>query len=311
MSLSLKESQNITKMTDIMYDFLPGSGRAQWASHVTFRSVADRVGVGSFCQAGSKRPMLQALLEKTLDIQKGKFENLVVEIIRAGIPYRQKNNNPITFEEIEQLNSIILNIGFKFPDLWDSGFLASLPREVGNVPPPSNDSAVQLSKTLAELKGHFDELSSMVDRSKAGLSLEKLLVQLFKAYGLEPRNPFRVTGEQIDGSFEFEHNYYLIEAKWERNRLPVADLVVFGAKIAGKSAITRGVFIAINGISQPAQTAIATGKQPNFFVMDGYDLYMILSEEIRLDDFLRRRIRLLAEEGLIVMPYSDLMAHSN
>jgi hypothetical protein len=40
--------------------------------------------------------------------------------------------------------------------------------------------------------------------------------------------------------------------------------------------------------------------------MDGYDLMMILSEAIGLPEFLRRRIRRLAEEGRVCVPFNEL-----
>lgn len=43
--------------------------------------------------------------------------------------------------------------------------------------------------------------------------------------------------------------------------------------------------------------------------MNGHDLMMILSGAITLPNFLRRRIRLLAEEGKVCVPFSDLTAH--
>lgn len=84
------------------------------------------------------------------------------------------------------------------------------------------------------------------------------------------------------------------ESKWENTPLPEADLLIFRGKIEGKSTFTRGVFIALNDISMPARDAITRGKAPSFFVMNGHDLMMILSEAISLmTDFLRKRVRLL------------------
>jgi hypothetical protein len=40
--------------------------------------------------------------------------------------------------------------------------------------------------------------------------------------------------------------------------------------------------------------------------MNGYDLMMILSEVISLTDFLKKRVRLLGEEGRVCVPFSDL-----
>jgi hypothetical protein len=145
------------------------------------------------------------------------------------------------------------------------------------------------------------------DRNKAGLALEHLLNRLFTIFQLQPRLPFCVVGEQIDGSFELDGEIYLLESKWEKERLPEAHLLVFRGKIEGKSAFNRGVFIALNDISLPARDAITRGKSPLFFVVNGYDLTMILSEVMTLTDFLRKRFRLLAEEGRVCVPFSELM----
>ena len=126
MSLSLKESRAIGEMAELLYDFLPGSGSAQWKGHVSFKTVAEKVGVGDFWQPGSKIPMITNLLERTLDLRRGRFEPLILEVVRAGLIYRQKQGNPVTPEEIDKLNGMILEVGFKFPDLWDPDFKASL-----------------------------------------------------------------------------------------------------------------------------------------------------------------------------------------
>ena len=40
--------------------------------------------------------------------------------------------------------------------------------------------------------------------------------------------------------------------------------------------------------------------------MDGHDLMMVLSEAVSLTDLLRQRVRLLAEEGRVCAPLSEL-----
>jgi hypothetical protein len=162
------------------------------------------------------------------------------------------------------------------------------------------------SQELGKLKEEFFRLATESDRSKAGLALEQLLNRLFELFQLHPRQPFRIVGEQIDGSFELEGQIYLLEAKWEKHPLPEADLLIFRGKIEGKSTFTRGVFIALNDVSLPARDAITRGKAPSFFVVNGHDLIMILSETMSLTDFLRKRVRLLAEEGCVCVPFLEL-----
>jgi hypothetical protein len=125
-ALSLKETRAISGLADTLYEFLPGSGRAMWRGHVNFGTVAAKVGVGDFWQGGSKKPVINFLLSQTLEYRRGAFQNLILEIVRCGLIYRQKQHKPITITEIDDLNGHILELGFKFPELWDKEFRASL-----------------------------------------------------------------------------------------------------------------------------------------------------------------------------------------
>ena len=285
--------------------------------HVSFKTVAENVGVGDFWQPGSKSPMIIALIEKTFSHRVGRLEPLILEIVRGGLRYRQKQGTPVTAEEIDRLNGFILDLGFKFPDLWDQDFRASLHIDAGerarrNV--SSEDAAEKLRETgrchrsarLEEQKRQFFALHQAVDRRSAGIALEDILNQLFELNGLKPREPFRVVGEQIDGSFELDHEIYLLEAKWQQDPTQEKDLLVFRGKVEGKSKYTRGVFISVNGFTKDAGVAITKGKEACFFMMDGYDLLMVLEDNIDLIHFLRLRQRILAEEGAVTVPYNQL-----
>lgn len=321
MPLPLKQSRAAREMADLLYDFLPGSGSSGWRGHVSFRTVAEKVGVGDFWQPGSKTPMIAALIERTLEFRRGRFEPLMLEIVRAGLTYRQKQGNPVKPEDIQKLNGLILEVGFKFPDLWDQEFIASLRADGTSRAQEHVEQAIQQDKLrvtersqrsveLENLKREFFALHEAEDRNKAGLQLEGVLSRLFHLHALAPREPFRLVGEQIDGSFVLDHEVYLLEAKWQQLPSPEADLLVFRGKVEGKSKFTRGVFVSVNGISREAADAITQGKQPSFFVIDGYDLTMLLEDNIDLPDFLRARQRLLAEEGKVVVPFSQLTIRS-
>jgi hypothetical protein len=122
----------------------------------------------------------------------------------------------------------------------------------------------RISRALVELKEEFVHLTAETDRNKAGLAFESFLNRLFDTFQLKPRLPFRVVGEQIDGSFELDSQIYLLELKWENHPLPEAPLLAFRGKIEGKSTFTRGMFVAVNGINFQARDAITRGKQPSF-----------------------------------------------
>lgn len=317
MGFSLKEHNAITGMADVLYEFLPGSGSSQWRRHVTFGSIAAKVGVGDNWPGGSKKPAIVHLLSQTFERDRSLFRPLILEVVRAGIVYRQSKSNPISPCEIDILNGHILDLGFKFPELWDPDFRRSLGLNPERRAKERIEEVIQQERlketarnehqsTLEKLKLEFLSLHSQTDRAQAGFALERLLNQLFALFDLRPRQPFRVTGEQIDGSFELDHEVYLLEAKWEQSLLSEGPLLVFRGKIEGKSSITRGVFICLNGISVPAKTAITQGKQPTFFVVDGHDLMMILCGAADLVEFLRQRRRLLGEEGLVCVPFGQI-----
>lgn len=318
MGLSLKQANAVQALARAVQDFLPGSGARQWKGHITFGTVANQVGVGEFwTNTGSKVPRLVYLLENTLVHRQQRFERLVVAIVKEGLRYRNTDGQRITADEIRIINGHILDLGFKFPELWDESFLNALTlddvsRARSNVASMQRENELRTSdreqqlRALVGLRGDLEALFVEPDRRKAGFALEKLLNRLFDLFDLAPREPFKVIGEQIDGSFELDHEVYLLEAKWEQASLAEKELLVFRGKIEGKSSYTRGMFLAMNGITKEAETAIRVGKQPTFFIVTGHDLMMILQGARPLDDFLRRRRRLLAEEGAVAATFDRL-----
>jgi hypothetical protein len=317
MAISLKESAACAEMARLLYSFLPGSGAGFWKGHVSFSTVANQLELGDFWQGGSKEPAIARLLELTLEHRRGMFERLVTSIVKEGLKYRQRDGEPVQRTEIEDLNGIILRVGFKFPDLWDTHFLQSLHEPRLNEAAVEHNEAVHETtnhtdtepglKLLQDLESRFYSLCSLGNRQQAGLELEKLLNELFRLSGLEPRSPFRVTGEQIDGSFCLDNEIYLLEAKWHKDPCNEKELLAFRGKISGKSQFTRGVFLSIQGISKEAQQAITSGKQPNFFCMDGWDLTIVLQGRIRLDALLRMKMRQLCEEGRVMISAEEIL----
>lgn len=315
-ALSLTQTQAISELANHLYEFLPGS--SAWSGTYTFAHAASECEVGAFWQGGSKLPALTNLLEKTLEKSPRSFCPLIQRIVRNGIKYRTKKCNPLTRSDIATLNALVQKVGFKIPELWDPAFLHSLPQpqaEPARQPvadatnePAREDNRRQFEANIAELRTKFLELQAASDRNAAGLSLERVLNDLFALYDLEPNEPFRVVGEQIDGSFLLDSEVYLLEAKWTASPVGESELLVFRGKIEGKSSFTRGLFISINGFSQPATQAIKAGKQPTFVMMDGADLYRVLEGHLQLDVLLRRKIRRLAERGEPFVPISELFA---
>lgn len=143
-----------------------------------------------------------------------------------------------------------------------------------------------------------------LDPHPRGYAFEKFLKRLFDAYGLEARDAFKLTGEQIDGSFQLGNETYLLEAKWQNALSGVADLHGFHGKLEQKAAWTRGVFISNNGFSPDGLEAFGRGKR--LICMDGYDLYELLNRNISLSQVLERKVRHAAETGVLFARVGEL-----
>jgi len=319
MSLSFLEVQAASNMAVLFYRFLPGSGYQKWKGHVSFESVANELGIGNFWQTGSKTPAIANLLERTLEFRRDLFEKLIIRIVREGIKYCDKKREPITAKEIETLNGLILEVGFKFPELWDESFLNLLRTD----PETRSRHGVQMERSQerirSEQKATYQErlqtlnqnllsIHQMDDRQQAGREFEHFLNELFEVEGLVPREPFIINPqlEQIDGSFSLDNETYLVEAKWHRDRIGREPLSAFRDVIIGKSHFTRGVFISMNGCTPNATEALTRGKQPVFFILDGYHLMAALQGTTSLKELLRCYVRRFAEEGSMYIPAQEL-----
>lgn len=150
-----------------------------------------------------------------------------------------------------------------------------------------------------------------LDPQKRGYAFEQFLQELFDAFRLNPRTPFKLVGEQIDGSLELDKEIYLIEAKWQNAPVGQKELFAFAGKISGKATWSRGIFISYSGFTPDSITAYSKGRPANFITMDGLDLSLILAGDsghfLDFDVCLRKKVRYAAETGNIILPVSDIL----
>jgi Restriction endonuclease len=137
-----------------------------------------------------------------------------------------------------------------------------------------------------------------------GYAFEKFLTRLFNSFGMEAREGFRLTGEQIDGSFVLHNNVYLVEAKWQNERTAAADLHVFQGKIGQKAVWTRGVFISNAGFTVDGLSAF--GRAKNIVCIDGLDLSDALTRELPLDIVVEKKVRHASEIGKVFAGVREL-----
>jgi len=307
MSLSLKETQTIAELSELLYSFMPGQAHPYASARVSFAGVAHEFGLGKLWQGGSKQPAINALLENTLDLHKEKFCPLLLEVVRRGIKYRANKGMPITREEIQRINELVRDVGFKIPELWDESFLSTLPRE------QSQQEEEKGSKVAPEvLRALCDRLLSIgkLPPQQKGFEFERFLNELFDVFGLRPRGPFRLQGEQIDGSIDFESHTYLIEAKFQDKPVGQQDLLIFRGKVEGKATWSRGIFISVGHFTEDGLAAFSRGRSTNLIAISGQDLFFVVDGQMRLDEVIRVKARRAAETGEVMVPVQQLLLDS-
>ena len=294
MSLTLAESQAINEIAQLLYNFLPGQPHPFADQSISFPGVAHRLGLSRYWRGGSKLSAISTLLEITLEAHRELFCDLILEIVRTGIKYRNSKKNPVTREEIKTLNELLLRLHFKIPELWSPEFIESLPRQK---PETENQEAQEVDENhIRELREKFIALSDLKPQAR-GYAFEKFLQAFFLAYNLKPRSPFRLVGEQIDGSFQIGPHTYLVEAKWQSGQVGQAELLVFQGKVEGKAKWSRGLFISYNGFTPDGMEAFSKGRSTSILGMTGQDIFFILDGAMSLVEAIEQKARRAAETG--------------
>jgi hypothetical protein len=307
MPLSLQQTQAANELAAILADFLPGKPHPYADPTISFYGIAAQLGLGAHWSGGSKGPAITRLLLGTLEHRRDRFCTLVLNVVRRGLTYRMAKS-PVMREEIEAINTALRDLGFKVKDLNDPGWLGSLPTqepvagaERGDSlpgPPVSDEQLATFRRQLAAL----DEEAPV----RRGFRFERFLNELFEATGLAPRNSFRLTGDQIDGSFALNGHTYLVEAKWQGPRLGQEQLLVFSGKVGGKAVWARGALISMSGYTPEGLEAFARGKQTNIICVDGLDLHDVLAGGVALPRALDAKQRRAVESTEAFVPVRTL-----
>lgn len=164
---------------------------------------------------------------------------------------------------------------------------------------------------LPDLNEEFIRLynDSNITTQERGYKLEKLLQSLSEYEGLKVAEPFKIKGEQIDGSIKFDGENYIVEAKWHDAPTASDALYHFAYKIEGKM-YGRGFFISINGFSRDSISALTAGKSIKTILIDGGDLSFVFGGNITFGDMLDSKIRAAQTQGYIYFdPISGKSKH--
>jgi hypothetical protein len=149
-------------------------------------------------------------------------------------------------------------------------------------------------------------LQRATDPHQRGYQFEFLLNELFLLYDLEPRLAYKLAHEQIDGSFTFDTDDYIVEARWRVDPADRPDGDVFAKKVERKGKNAVGLFISVNGFTEALRKVFS--ESTPFVIMNGADLYAVLDNRVRLDDLIRAKKRHANETGSCYLPASQVVS---
>jgi hypothetical protein len=158
---------------------------------------------------------------------------------------------------------------------------------------------------LEALKVRFLDLQTETNVHARGYVLESLLADLFLLFDLEPRLSYVLPNEQIDGSFAFDTDDYILEARWRADPADRGDGDIFASKVKRKGKNAVGLFVSVNSFSAGLKEAYS--ESTPFITMDGGDIYAVLDGRIRLDDLIRIKKRHANETGSCYLPASQIL----
>lgn len=191
--------------------------------------------------------------------------------------------------EINNLDKCLKRLGVRIPELCEliDGNLSE--EKVINRTAVCKQKIEYLQRKLVTLKE--------LEEKQRGFAFEKFLVELFNAFGLDPRGSYKIVGEQFDGSFMLDNETYLVETKWQKTPVNNTALLSFIGKFSGKSKLTRGFYISYSGYSADGLTALKSSCPTSMICMDGNELCYILEKSLDFADVLRCKLRYASTHG--------------
>ncbi len=138
------------------------------------------------------------------------------------------------------------------------------------------------------------------DKRRRGFEFERYLYDVFERQKLKCKRPFKNAGEQVDGGIYFDGCWYLVEAKWHANPLPVSEVYSFRGKVDGKFSGTCGFFISWSGYSNECADALSLGKELKVILCDSSDVDR--AEKIGWKEVFVEKLMYAALHGVIYAP---------
>lgn len=158
-------------------------------------------------------------------------------------------------------------------------------------------SEITRKKKISELKDQLFSLFAMDDQPQArGKQLEVVLNGLFRAYGILVQEDFKrrdldssTVLEQIDGVIVLDGTIHLVEMKWLKNPVGIADFSPHLVRLFGRASAS-GIFISNSEFTEPVLKECASAlNQRTMFLCSLQEIVTLLQNETDLLAMLRKK----------------------
>lgn len=152
-------------------------------------------------------------------------------------------------------------------------------------------------KQIRDLKDQLFSLFALEDKPQSrGKKLEAVLNGIFKAYGILVHEDFKrrdldsnTVLEQVDGVILIDGTIHLVEMKWLKDPVGIADFSPHLVRLFGRASAS-GIFISNSEFTEPVLKECANAlNQRTMFLCSLQELVMLLQNEADLLTFLRKK----------------------
>src|SRR5204863_1865912 len=157
---------------------------------------------------------------------------------------------------------------------------------------------------LWRLMEEYDRLCRLERHSpqSRGQRFNGLIAESLSCWGIDATPNIRSAGE-IDVVFTADGVHFVLEAKWEQNKIDTGPIAKLQKHVRQRLAGTYGVFLSMSGYSPEALGDVKDGERLEVLLLDGRHWEAMLGGLIPPDELLRLARDRAAYQG---MPYAPL-----
>ncbi|MFV2044660.1 MAG: reverse transcriptase domain-containing protein [Anaerolineales bacterium] len=160
------------------------------------------------------------------------------------------------------------------------------------------------------LQALYLSLEDSDDPQRRGYILQDLLRRLFVLSEIPMARSFTRSkgGEQIDGAFNHDGWFYLVECRWRKKLADIRELDGLSGQVRRSGRQVMGFFISINGWSENVVPLLLQEGDHSIVLMDGTDVLSVLTQELPLTQLIDAKLSKLNVENEPFYSASQLLS---